>query len=130
MAGVFLILKHNACSRQNERLRVANRSEMVQVSKARGNSYHETVRLSTKPRGLFFWDIADEGSATGEAHEPLYLAKTFNRILHTRPDDVAGEHEPARHPPPAASRRSAGPISARAAQLGPALPTSAAAAWL
>ena len=73
MAGVFLILKHNACSRQNERLRVANRSEMVQVSKARGNSYHETVRLSTKPRDTEWREMCDRayeeelGATTGRA---------------------------------------------------------------
>ena len=88
MAGVFLILKHNACSRQNERLRVANRSEMVQVSKARGNSYHETVRLSTKPRDHEWREMCDRayeeelgagGRARPKRREMLRHEKT---VLH------------------------------------------------
>ena len=38
-------------------------------------------RLSLKPRGIMFWDIADEGKGT----PPLYMAKALNGFLHTRP---------------------------------------------
>ena len=41
-------------------------------------------KLSTRPRGLFFWDIGDEGKPFGTSRTPLYLADAFNDILHTR----------------------------------------------
>ena len=39
---------------------------------------------SRRARGLFFWDIGDEGLASGVAAEPIYLARTFNEVLGTR----------------------------------------------
>jgi hypothetical protein len=42
-------------------------------------------RLAKPPRGLFFWDLADEGSVTGaKPGAPLFLADVFNEVLHTR----------------------------------------------
>ena len=38
-------------------------------------------RLSLRPRGLMFWDIADEG----KGEPPLYMAAALNGFLHTRP---------------------------------------------
>lgn len=42
------------------------------------------AQLSTPPRGLFFWDVGDEGAKTGQAAEPLYMAQVFNDVLETR----------------------------------------------
>lgn len=42
-------------------------------------------QMKFQPRGLFFWDISDEGDSTGASGTPLYLAKVFNNVLHTRP---------------------------------------------
>lgn len=42
-------------------------------------------KLPTRPRGLFFWDIGDEGKPAGASRKPLFLAKAFNDILRTRP---------------------------------------------
>jgi len=41
--------------------------------------------LPVRPRGLMFWDIADEGRAPAGGGTPLFFAGGLNRFLHTRP---------------------------------------------